>query len=132
MLKQGQRINFAHRGQKKVILDKKILKNILLNLLSNAIKYSEENKEIQFVMDISDNALLIKVKDEGLGIPVDDQKNLFSKFFRAKNVTNIQGTGLGLTIVKKYVELLNGTIDFISAQNAGTTFTIEIPLNKVK
>ena len=129
MLKQGQRINFGHRGEKQILLDKKILKNVLLNLLSNAIKYSEENKEIHFFMEVSENLVSIKVEDEGIGIPEEEQKHLFDKFFRAKNVGTIQGTGLGLNIVKKYVELLDGSINFTSAHNVGTTFIIEIPLN---
>ncbi|HEX5000874.1 MAG TPA: ATP-binding protein, partial [Bacteroidia bacterium] len=72
----------------------------------------------------------IRVKDEGMGIPEEDQQHLFSKFFRAKNVTNIQGTGLGLNIVKRYMELLGGTITFVSTHKVGTTFIIEIPLKE--
>jgi PAS domain S-box-containing protein len=130
MLKEGQRIHFSHLGQKKIVLDKKILKNILLNLLSNAIKYSDENKEICFLIEADQGFISIEVKDEGMGIPEEEQKNLFGKFFRAKNATNIQGTGLGLNIVKKYVELLDGTIDFTSMYKQGTTFRIKFPQNK--
>jgi len=71
------------------------------------------------------------VRDEGIGIPEEEQKNLFSKFFRARNVTSIQGTGLGLNIVKRHVELLNGTIKFISALDQGTTFTLNFPQNNI-
>jgi signal transduction histidine kinase len=67
------------------------------------------------------------VKDEGMGIPEEDQSNLFNRFFRAKNVTNKQGTGLGLNIIARYVELLNGNITFESRLEQGTTFTIVIP-----
>lgn len=127
MLKQGQKINFSHNGEKEIVQDRKVLKNILLNLLSNAIKYSLENKEIYFLMEVHKDLVSIKVKDEGIGIPEEDQENLFGKFFRAKNATNISGTGLGLNIVKKYVELLDGNISFISKYNEGTTFTVELP-----
>lgn len=132
ILKQGQRINFIHNGGKKVVQDKKILRNVLLNLLSNAIKYSGENKEIFFLVDVSDVSTLIKIKDEGIGISEEDQKNIFEKFFRAKNANNIQGTGLGLHIVKRYVELLEGTISFTSKLEEGTTFNIIFRQNNIK
>jgi PAS domain S-box-containing protein len=127
MLKQGQQIILTHLGEKEIIQDKKILRNVLLNLLSNAIKYSQADKTIHLTIEIKNNLVSIKVKDEGIGIPQDEQKNLFGKFYRAMNVTNIQGTGLGLNIVKRYLELLDGTISFISEPGNGTTFTIEFP-----
>ncbi|HVM86967.1 MAG TPA: PAS domain S-box protein [Puia sp.] len=126
MLKTGQHITLAYTGEKKVVQDKKILRNIILNLLSNAIKYSEENKTIWFSAKVNSN-LKILVKDEGIGIPENEQKNIFGKFSRASNANGIQGTGLGLNIVKKYVELLNGNIHFFSKYNEGTTFTVELP-----
>jgi len=67
----------------------------------------------------------VSIKDNGIGIPADAQKDLFSKFFRARNATNIQGTGLGLNIVKRYMELLDGSISFTSEENKGSSFTIE-------
>ena len=70
----------------------------------------------------------ITVKDHGMGIPIDEQKNLFERFFRAKNALNIQGTGLGLNIVAKYVEILNGLITFESELNKGTIFYITLPI----
>ena len=70
---------------------------------------------------------MIGVKDEGIGIPADEQKHLFERFFRAKNASNIQGTGLGLNIVQQYVHLLGGTINFVSEENVGSTFEITIP-----
>lgn len=129
ILKQGQQTSVSYNGQKEIIQDRKILKNILLNLLSNAIKYSDEGKNISLSILVDDATVLIKVTDEGIGIPEEEQANLFSKFFRAKNTTDIQGTGLGLNIVKKYVELLDGTISFESKSNQGTTFIIEFPQN---
>ena len=129
MLKVGQQINYNHVGNTSIILDKKILRNILLNLLSNAIKYSGEGKEILLNIVIKDKHIKIAIKDNGIGIPEEDQNNIFGKFFRANNSGTIQGTGLGLNIVKRYVELLNGTISFISKQNEGTTFTIELNQN---
>jgi len=130
ILKIGQQINLAHTGEREIIQDKRILKNVLLNVLSNAIKYSDEHKEIHFSIAVNHGIVSIKVRDEGIGIPEEEQKELFSKFFRAKNAVHIQGTGLGLNIVKKYVELLDGNISFISKHNEGTTFIIVFPQNK--
>jgi len=129
LLKQGQRISFEHQGKKQLLLDRKIIKNILLNLLSNAIKYSGEHKEIRLSIEANTNSVSIKVVDEGIGIPEEEQHQMFDKFFRAKNTDTIQGTGLGLSIVKKYVELLDGSISFSSIPNVGTTFTVKIPIN---
>lgn len=110
-----------------VITDVQLLKNIVINLLSNAIKYSGEKKDI-FVNSVSNsNTFIISVKDQGIGIAREEQPFLFDRFFRANNATNIQGTGLGLNIVKKYLDLLGGTISFESELNEGTTFTITIP-----
>lgn len=125
--KKRQKINFLFSGQPIVCQDKKILRNVLLNLLSNAVKYSPEDKEIQLNALVNEKTVFLSVKDEGIGIPQEAQKNLFSKFYRANNAINIQGTGLGLHIVRRYVELLEGTIAFESVENKGTTFIVEFP-----
>ena len=127
MLKPGQRIKYSHKGEKEIVQDKKILRNIMFNLLSNASKYSEEQKEIQLYTEVANRLVALKVQDQGIGIPEEEQKNLFGKFFRAKNALNIQGTGLGLNILKRYVELMNGTVHFKSKLNEGTTFDIVFP-----
>lgn len=127
ILKTGQQIDFKQTGERAIFQDKKILKNVFLNLLSNAIKYSPENKIIHFTIEIKQKTVFVNIKDEGIGIPEQEQQNLFGKFYRASNVSNIQGTGLGLNIVKRYVELLDGVISFTSKQGLGTTFMIEFP-----
>jgi len=124
MLKPGQNIILSSAGEKEIIQDKKILRNILFNLLSNAIKYSAEKMEIIISAENNNGELRITVKDSGIGIPETEQKYLFTKFFRAGNAGNYQGTGLGLNIVKRYVELLKGNISFESRLNEGTTFTV--------
>ncbi len=130
MAKEGQKITYNHSGDRQNInMDRQLLKNIIINLLSNAIKYSSENKEIIFNTTLHLSKLKITIKDSGMGIPEQDQPLLFERFFRAQNASHIQGTGLGLNIVKKYVELLNGEISFISKLNVGSTFTIIIPNN---
>jgi PAS domain S-box-containing protein len=125
--KKGQQIKYRHEGSSSVLLDKKKLHYIMINLLSNAIKYSDEQTEIFLNTHNNDHFLLIEVQDHGIGIPQEEQKNLYNKFFRAKNTANIQGTGLGLTIVKRYVELMNGLIRFESKEGEGTTFFLELP-----
>ncbi len=127
MLKPGQHIRLIHLGEKEIVQDKKILRNVMFNLLSNASKYSDEQKEIEMQTEVRNKLVTIKVSDHGIGIPEEEQKNLFGKFFRAKNALNIQGTGLGLNILKRYVELMNGSVHFTSKLNKGTTFVVEFP-----
>ena len=128
-LKRGQQLIHEEKnvGQ-EIFLDKKFLKIIFFNLISNAIKYSPEGKPIRCSTSLRDQTLSIVIQDEGMGIPREDQPHLFTRFFRAHNVENIQGTGLGLNIVKRYIELLNGRIRFESAQGFGTSFFVDIPL----
>ncbi len=129
MLKTLQKIIYNHRGNRENIhLDGKLLKNILLNLLSNAIKYSAEGQIIQLTTQVTDTNLILSVRDYGIGIPQKDQIHLFERFFRAENVANVQGTGLGLNIVQRYLQLMGGTITFESALDEGTIFTVHIPL----
>ena len=129
LMKTGQSIDqdFEHLDQ-TVLVDKKILKNVMLNLLSNAIKYSGKGSTVWLKAKMADGMLNVSIRDEGIGIPESDQKHLFSRFFRADNAVNIQGTGLGLNIVQRYLELLKGKIDFESEEGKGTTFFFEIPL----
>lgn len=126
LLNDAQHIIHKHAGAEIVYLDRNIVKNILLNLISNAIKYSEKGTIELSVISTNSN-ILFTVTDQGMGIPEEDKPFLFTRFFRAKNAGNIQGTGLGLNIVKRYVELLNGYIATESQLGIGTTFTIEIP-----
>ncbi|MBI1287341.1 MAG: PAS domain S-box protein [Flavobacteriales bacterium] len=129
MTKSGQTIQLDCGEGSVVVLDPQLLRNILFNLLSNAVKYSKENAEIGLTVELADSQLTIRVSDKGIGIPEEEQKHLFERFFRAKNATNIQGTGLGLNIVSKHVELMGGSIDFTSKLNEGTTFMITLPRN---
>jgi PAS domain S-box-containing protein len=130
-LKSGQKIIFQHSGDNIVYVDKKLLKNMLLNLISNAIKFSAENSLIQVICNVEQEELIISVKDEGIGISEEDKHHLFERFFRAKNASNIQGTGLGLHIVMKYLELMRGTIEIESKLNEGSCFTIHIPASPI-
>jgi PAS domain S-box-containing protein len=126
--KQNQMIVYQHTGMgSTVTLDQGLLKNCIINLIGNAIKYSGENTFIEFNSEISEKQLLVTIKDNGIGIPEKDQKHLFEAFFRAHNTGNIPGTGLGLNIVTRYTNLMNGRIEFQSKVNKGTSFSITFP-----
>ncbi len=129
LLKPGQTID-THLPEQpvRIFLDKKFLKNVMFNLLSNAIKYSGTEQPIECAVRLADDTLHIRVTDYGIGIPEEEQQHLFSRFFRAHNVENIQGTGLGLNIVKRYLELMSGEISFTSVLGEGSTFEVRIPL----
>lgn len=128
-LKAGQEIKHYCNAEKETILfDEHALKAMLLNLLSNASKYSESGDEIIFNVSYENELLSIFIKDHGIGIPKKEQGHLFERFFRANNVTNIEGTGLGLNIVRSYVKLFNGDINFESEEGKGTAFMLTFPI----
>jgi PAS domain S-box-containing protein len=129
-MKTNQKINYRHTGPAQVCMDPNLMKHIILNLLSNAIKFSGENTQIKLITGVYKNYLKLSVKDQGIGIPKDDQKHLMERFFRGTNVTNVQGTGLGLNIVAKYAELMNGTISYTSELEKGTEFVIKFHNNR--
>jgi len=125
LAKQNQNIIYQHTGTKSTIrLDQNLLKNCIVNLINNAIKYSGENTFIGFTTEINGRECIITVSDNGIGIPEADQRHLFEAFFRAHNTGTIPGTGLGLNIVARYTNLMNGKIEFKSEVNQGTLFTI--------
>lgn len=128
MVRKGQEIRYEHSGNDLVFSDKKLLKNILINLISNALKFSEENAAVEVKSKVNGESADILVTDHGIGISDEDQEHLFSSFFRGQNATNIQGTGLGLHIVKRYTELIGGTINLTSKLGEGTTVTVTIPI----
>ncbi len=126
--KKGQKIIYENESGLEVIYsDGRILKNILFNLMSNAIKYSPEGKNVYCRIRKTEKGMSVEIIDQGIGIPEKEQKHLFSRFFRASNVENIKGTGLGLNIVKRYVELLGGDIGFTSKGREGTVFSLSLP-----
>lgn len=130
--KDGQTINYQHEGTTEALLEPSLFRHIIMNLLSNAIKFSPENSEINIRTINTGDKLVLTTKDNGIGISEEDQTHLFDRFFRGGNVTNIQGTGLGLHIVAKYAELMNGTVECNSALDKGTEFIITFDLNKSK
>ncbi len=129
-LKKGQQLDVRYDDDLPIINnDPQIIKNIIINLISNAIKYSPEGKTITIRAFFDNHDICVSIKDEGIGIPEDEQKKLFQRFYRAENASNIQGTGLGLNIVKRYLDLIDGNITFTSRENYGSEFTISFPPN---
>lgn len=108
--------------------DESLLRHILGNLLSNALKYSPEGGTIKLELSRQHQRAILKIEDQGVGIPLEDQKYIFEPFNRSRNVSSIPGTGLGLSIVKKCVEVHGGEISFTSQVNRGTTFIVKLPI----
>ena len=129
ILKKDQYFDFQCDSDCNACTDKKLFKNILINLISNASKFSDVGKKILIRSKVEDDNVIVSVIDEGIGISDEDQQHLFSSFFRGANATNIQGTGLGLHIVKSYIDLLGGDVGLKSTLNTGTTITFTIPVN---
>ena len=110
-----------------VCMDEKMLRHIINNLLSNAIKYSPNSDKVIFDLTCQPQQVTLQVRDFGIGIPSVEKDRLFDSFHRADNVGSIPGTGLGLPIVKRSVDLHGGTITFDSKIDEGTTFTVTLP-----
>lgn len=132
LLKEGQTIKYPENiDGLSLHQDEKIIELALSNLVHNAIKYSPENTEISIEISQDTNTTTFSVIDNGIGIPEKDQKQIFNRYFRSENVLLIQGTGIGLNIVKSHLNNLGGEINFVSNENKGSTFTIKLP-NKAK
>lgn len=129
LAKRGQTIEYDHQIDQCISMDMSILRHILTNLVSNAIKFSFELSPISVTGSISGKELVISIKDKGIGISEKDQRHLFERFFRAENAANIQGTGLGLHIVARYLSLAEGRWEVQSKLNEGTTVTVYLPLS---
>lgn len=129
LLKKGQHIRVDYTGEHFIHSDKKLLRNIIINLITNAIKFSDEDSGISIQTSVNDEIASISVTDHGIGIAPEDQVHLFSSFFRGANANNIAGTGMGLHIVKRYTDLLQGQTKLESELQKGTRVTISIPVN---
>jgi PAS domain S-box-containing protein len=128
LLKDGQQINYPDNIDGfSLHQDEKIIELALSNLVNNAIKYSSENTIIDISITQNDTTTTFNIKDNGIGIPENEQKNIFNRYFRAENALLVQGTGIGLNIVKNHLENLQGNITFESTQNVGSTFSFTIP-----
>jgi signal transduction histidine kinase len=128
LAKEKQQIFYSYAGDEMVDTDKKLVRNVLINLVSNAVKFSPEESSIRVNSLVEKRMATISVQDQGIGISAEDQEHLFSSFFRGKNALNIQGTGLGLHIVKRYMDLLEGRVEIHSELGKGTTIQFSIPI----
>lgn len=129
-LKEGQQLRTTFESDDMtVVSDPRIMRNMLFNLVSNASKYSGQDVVIHIIYKNTGKHFSFAVKDQGIGIPPEEQKHLFERFFRASNAGNQQGTGLGLNIVKRYAELLHGSITFKSEIGRGSEFEVILPTN---
>ena len=129
-VKKGQQINFQVEAGLQVFSDPHLVQNIVINLISNAVKYSPEQKPIDVICNKVGENIEIKIIDQGIGIPQREQKNMFKRFYRAANAINIGGTGLGLNIVKRYLDLIDGHISFNSKEGEGSEIIIRFPVRK--
>jgi signal transduction histidine kinase len=126
--REKQVINYHHLSNGNMArIDHQMFWSIVTNLTSNSLKYSKTGDTIDITSEIGTDSIVLKVRDSGIGIPDDEQQFIFGRFFRARNAINIEGTGLGLHIIQKYIHLLNGTITFESQLDVGTTFIVELP-----
>ncbi|MBL4724853.1 MAG: PAS domain S-box protein [Lutibacter sp.] len=133
MLKSGQRINYPlDIDDINIYQDEKILELVLSNLINNAVKYSSENSIIDFKINRNSTEFTFEIEDQGIGIPFEDQKHIFERYFRAENALTNQGTGIGLNIVKGHLESLGGSISFKSVKDEGTTFIVKLPILEEK
>ena len=126
-LKNNQKLIFINNEDCEISHDYKIITIILTNLLYNAIKYSKEKDVINVVLNTNKKNIYFSIEDQGIGIPENEQNLIFNRFFRAKNALYYPGTGIGLNIVKGYVQNLNGAISFESIENKGTIFRVQLP-----
>ena len=130
LLKEGQQIKYTEKSEDlSLYQDEKIIELILSNLIHNAIKYSPEHSSIYLDIDQNDQMTTFRIRDTGIGIPKKDQGNIFERYYRAENVINTEGTGIGLNIVKNHLEHIDGTIYFESEEQQGSTFTVSVPNN---
>lgn len=127
LARNNQHIHYENFVDCSVSLDERMLRHVLTNLISNALKFSPKGGEIRVRSAMEGHQFILEVSDHGIGISEDDQKHLFERFFRGENAGNVQGTGLGLYIIARYVELANGRIDCISVLGEGTTFRLTLP-----
>jgi PAS domain S-box-containing protein len=117
----------AENGVPPVLGDPKLMRLVVQNLISNAIKYSPEQTPVTVRLQHDNDSVILIVQDKGIGIPSEDIQQLFTPFYRASNATKIPGTGVGLSIVKEFVELHNGSINVESEDGRGSIFTVALP-----
>lgn len=128
-LKDGQNIIYPDNiDEVEIIQDERILSLVLTNLLHNAIKYSPEDTDIDIKVELKADEIVFHIIDQGIGIPEESKKHIFKRYFRAENALLIQGSGIGLNIVKAHLENIGGVVSFKSTPGKGTVFSVVLPL----
>ena len=128
LMKPGQKFEIIScKKSVPVVQDRKVVDIILRNIIYNAIKYSPANSTIHIRIRINDT-VHIEIRDEGIGIPEEAMSHIFDRFYRAKNVLHIQGTGIGLNIVRRHLHRMKGSIEISSKENEGTTVFLNLPV----
>lgn len=126
--KENRAIKFSTTGNvRNIQADSNLLTHAIGNLISNALKYSYGHASPEVTLRFGESEVQLKIRDFGIGIPKSEQSKLFDTFYRASNVTNIQGTGMGLVIVKQFIELHHGTVLLESKEGEGTCVTVSLP-----
>lgn len=125
-MEKNIKINFVNKFNKKINGDRDKFYQLSINLIDNAVKYSKENGEIIIITDEIKDKFVLKVSDNGIGIPEYDLPRIFERFYRVDKSRATKGTGLGLAIVKHIVKLFNGEISVESILDKGTTFTVKL------
>lgn len=129
----GRRIEILVEGTPRLLTaDSMLLTHAFSNLMSNALKYSPQRPAPQIQIRFLEDVLQVEIRDYGIGIPEKDQPNTFNSFFRASNASTIVGSGLGLPIVKEFLERHKGAVTFSSAENKGSTFTVQLPYEQIQ
>ena len=127
-LNDSHPIQLTYSGYSQVEIDQILLHRILVNLLSNAIKYSLDQTAIIFNVRSNEQEITFEIIDQGIGIPLENQQHLFKTFYRCSNVGQVKGTGLGLAVVKKCLDICGGEIELLSQEGQGTTATVRLPV----
>jgi signal transduction histidine kinase len=125
---KGREVIMTYAGQMdNVQVDRRLVRYILSNLVGNALKYSPMGDDVHVDIRVSDEIITITVRDHGIGIPADELDKIFTQFYRASNVSEFSGLGLGLTMMRTCIEMCDGTINVASKLNEGTTFVVSLP-----
>ena len=125
---ENHQINLVNQGNcSNVVMDERLLWHIFYNLLSNAIKYSPQGGKVQVELICEETEIVCSIQDYGIGIPPEEQNLIFEPFHRANNIDNIPGTGMGLSVAKKFVDLHGGNITLESQIDVGSRFVVTLP-----
>lgn len=128
-LTPSHKIRFDLRGlPRRMLADEKVIRQMMVNLLSNAVKYSPGKDQIEVIAFTVGNKLVIEVEDHGVGIPEKELPKIATKYFRASTSGGIPGTGLGLSLVRQFVDLHHGTFDIRSEVGKGTVVSVSLPI----